>query len=133
MNPIEEQTAFVDVAIVLTHWGQSQRGEYSLLGFRSRTTEYDLMSGKLCGIHEGCTSGYLYVDVGVMDTDRRISALPDDLRRVLYVEYVLGGSAKQRVKQAKMSRRTYYRKLVKASVALYELMVADYETETTPA
>lgn len=58
-----------------------------------------------------------------MDTDRLIATLPDALRRVLHVEYVISGTFKQRVKEAGISTPTYYRNLKRAKLALWELMV----------
>jgi len=41
--------------------------------------------------------GEQYVDDSVIDADRLIAALPDALRRVLNVQYVVGATAKRRV------------------------------------
>ncbi len=49
-----------------------------------------------------------------IDLDAEISALPDDLRRVLVAEFVISGTVKAKVGAAGMSAPTYYRKLKQA-------------------
>ena len=57
-------------------------------------------------------------DDAALDMDRRISVLPEPLRRTLVVEYAKGGRVGEKLAAANMSKSTYYRNLGKARLEL---------------
>lgn len=67
--------------------------------------------------------GPLRISDELMDLDRLVSQLPDDLRRVLLVEYAQSGTVDQRVAAYGMSQPTYYRRLEAAKLALFDLQL----------
>ena len=53
-----------------------------------------------------------------IDIDRRVMALPEQLRRVLIAEYLIGGDVACKTTAADMATSTYYRTLKRALIEL---------------
>ncbi|MEH6825650.1 MAG: hypothetical protein V7629_17265 [Motiliproteus sp.] len=69
-----------------------------------------IIAGK--GVVVRSTATEIYVADAVLDTDQAVMKLEEDLKRVVELQYLeCDLSAEQRARKARVSRKTYYRRL----------------------
>lgn len=102
---------------LLTSWGTWERGGGGL-GWPTCTAEYSALfyGGRYGKAVQREIEREAAESMGV-----RVSALPEPLQRVLVAEYVKGGTVRDRLTRAGMSRSSYYRALGQARAALVSL------------
>ncbi len=112
-----------DLNYWLVRWGEWRRNQHSGLSLSRETTLYRAMAGKVRLSIPWRPEGFCVNDMFI-DTDRRIAALPDKLKRVLITEFVIGGDVRAKTAAADMPTSSYYRALNRAKRGLREGLVS---------
>lgn len=105
------------VLVLLEHWGHWTRRQHEGGGHAPETILGKAYSGQLRADSKWQCEG-LGEQSAMLDMDRRVRRLPESLQRVLFVEYVVGGTVSAKTSAARMPTATYYRRLGMAKQAL---------------
>lgn len=103
----------------LERWGEWCRNRDVGSSLPRETTIYRAMAGKV-RLNIPWRPEGLGSDDSISDIDRRVAALPANLRRALIAEYVVGGDVRGKTAAAGLPTSTYYRTLIRARRMLFE-------------
>lgn len=94
-------------------WWGAWRQEHGTIGGLPGNPIYRAMAGKLRSDAPWRSNSYRCED-DFIDTDRRVAALPEHLKKVLIAQFVITGDVGEKVAAAGLSATAYYRYLNRA-------------------
>lgn len=107
------KTPATDITYKLYRWGEWCRKRQEGLSFPHETGLYRAMAGHVRLNVSWRTNGFNEDDY-FLDTDMRVAALPDDMKRAVFAEFVVAGDVRTKTAAAGMPTSTYCRTLKRA-------------------